>query len=71
MASLRIGHNAYLRAQLIEWLNDSFNTRIEPEDDLRVIDQKLGRREVIEYIENMDDEETEDGNLRWPSSKTT
>jgi|AntRauTorckE6833_2_1112554.scaffolds.fasta_scaffold07321_4 hypothetical protein len=64
MASLRIGHNAYLRAQLIEWLNDSFNTRIEPEDDLRVIDQKLGRREVIEYIENMDDEETEDGNLR-------
>jgi hypothetical protein len=64
MASLRIGHNAYLRAQLVEWLNDSFNTRIEPEDDLRVIDQKLGRREVIEYIENMDDEETEDGNLR-------
>ena len=64
MASLRIGHNAYLRAQLIEWLSDSFNTRIEPEDDLRVIDQKLGRREVIEYIENMDDEETEDGNLR-------
>lgn len=64
MASLRIGQNAYLREKLVAWLKDSFNTRIEPGDDLRVIDQKLGRREVIELIENMDDEETEDGNLR-------
>jgi hypothetical protein len=64
MAPLRIGQNAYLREKLAELLKESFDTRIEQGDDLRVIDQKLGRREVIEYIQDMDDEETEHGNLR-------
>jgi hypothetical protein len=64
MAPLRIGQNAYLREKLAELLKESFDTRIEQGDDLRVIDQKLGRREVIEYIQDIDDEETEHGNLR-------
>lgn len=63
MPHLRIGQNAYLRDRLVNLLKDSFNTRIEPGDDLRTIDQKLGRREVIEFLEQYDEEDEDDGNL--------